>query len=480
MTLADPVATTDLNLQQRPTPVITVDKNGNYAAGGAGTQYTDGATAPTHPVGTEIVFNNSGTMTAVSAANGLPITGSITATNPSVGSTGAAIPASATMAGASDGTNLRALQVESSSQLNLRVGIYQGANEVTVTGANALKVDNSGVTQPISASSLPLPTGASTAAKQPALGTAGSASSDVLTVQGIASMTALKVDGSGVTQPVSGTITANAGTGNFTVVQATGSNLHAVLDSGSTTAATQATASNLNAQVVGATASGASNAGNPVKIAGVYNSTQPTVTTGQIVDVQATVRGAQIVAPGVDNFGVQLQAAAGTALVADQSNTELRTSTYVKTTTAGDTALTLGQATMANSLPVTMASNQGAVPVGPSAGTAFDTNQGTVGANTLRVVNAGAATGTKTNVSSSATSVTILASNTSRKGALFYNDSTQICYLDLSGGTASTSSYSVQMPSQSLFELPGPVIYNGLVTGIWASANGSMRVTEFS
>jgi len=50
-----------------------------------------------------------------------------------------------------------------------------------------------------------LPTGAATAAKQPALGTAGTASADVLTVQGIASMTALKVDGSAVTQPVSGT-----------------------------------------------------------------------------------------------------------------------------------------------------------------------------------------------------------------------------------------------------------------------------------
>jgi hypothetical protein len=36
-----------------------------------------------------------------------------------------------------------------------------------------------------------LPTGASTAAKQPALGTAGSASSDVITVQGVASMTPL-------------------------------------------------------------------------------------------------------------------------------------------------------------------------------------------------------------------------------------------------------------------------------------------------
>jgi len=58
-------------------------------------------------------------------------------------------------------------------------------------------------TQPVSAAALPLPSGASTSAKQPALGTAGTASADVLTVQGIAGMVALKVDGSGVTQPVS-------------------------------------------------------------------------------------------------------------------------------------------------------------------------------------------------------------------------------------------------------------------------------------
>lgn len=93
------------------------------------------------------------------------------------------------------------------------------------TGANstAVKTDGSAVTQPISASSLPLPTGAATAAKQPALGTAGTASSDVITIQGIASMTPVKVDGSGVTQPVSGSVT---------VTQATGTNLHAVIDSG--------------------------------------------------------------------------------------------------------------------------------------------------------------------------------------------------------------------------------------------------------
>lgn len=53
-----------------------------------------------------------------------------------------------------------------------------------------------------------LPTGAATVAKQPALGTAGTASADVITVQGITSMTPLLVNGSGSTQPVSGTVAA--------------------------------------------------------------------------------------------------------------------------------------------------------------------------------------------------------------------------------------------------------------------------------
>lgn len=83
------------------------------------------------------------------------------------------------------------------------------------TATNPVRTDPTGTTtQPVSASSLPLPSGAATAAKQPALGTAGSASADVITVQGVASMTPVKVDGSAVTQPVSGTVTASNATGN--------------------------------------------------------------------------------------------------------------------------------------------------------------------------------------------------------------------------------------------------------------------------
>lgn len=77
------------------------------------------------------------------------------------------------------------------------------ATEATLSSLNGkVTAVNTGA---VVVSSSALPSGASTAAKQPALGTAGTASADVLTVQGIASMTALKVDGSAVTQPVSGT-----------------------------------------------------------------------------------------------------------------------------------------------------------------------------------------------------------------------------------------------------------------------------------
>lgn len=94
-------------------------------------------------------------------------------------------------------------------------GVYDSSGRLNVTGSGgtfpatqsgtwtvqpgntanttAWKVDGSAVTQPVSAASLPLPTGAATAAKQPALGTAGSSSTDVISVQGIASGTALPV-----------------------------------------------------------------------------------------------------------------------------------------------------------------------------------------------------------------------------------------------------------------------------------------------
>lgn len=81
-----------------------------------------------------------------------------------------------------------------------------------------------------------------------------------------------------------------------------------------------------------------------------------------------------------------------------------------------------------------------------------------------------------TRVTSSATVVTLLTSNSARKGGYFYNDSTANVYVKLGAGASSTSKTLLMLPG-SYFELPAPV-YTGTVTGTWATANGAMDVTE--
>lgn len=88
-----------------------------------------------------------------------------------------------------------------------------------------------------------------------------------------------------------------------------------------------------------------------------------------------------------------------------------------------------------------------------------------------------AGTGTQTSVGSSATNVTLLAANTSRKGAILFNDSTQICYVRFAA-TATSSNFTYKMVPGATLEVPFG--YTGIIDGIWASANGNMRVTEIA
>jgi hypothetical protein len=236
-----------------------------------------------------------------SATDSVTIAGTIIATNPSVAPTGAAVPSDATY-----------------------VAVDVGGNLTGLTGTvNGLKVDGSAVTQPVSGSvtvtqataanlnatvtgtvaatqsgtwnvnnvsgTVSLPTGASTSAKQPALGTAGTASADVITVQGIAGATAVIVDGSGSTQPVSGTVTANAGTGNFTVAQAT--------------------AANLNARIIGTGTPGAPSAGiltiqgsdiNTATPVAMRGDSDPGIPSTKVLTIQGVSTGTKI---PVDNQG---------------------------------------------------------------------------------------------------------------------------------------------------------------------------------
>lgn len=111
----------------------------------------------------------------------------------------------------------------------------------------------------------------------------------------------LKTDGSGVTQPVSGS-------GNFTVVQPTGTNLHAVVDSGT---------------------------------------------------VSANQSGIWIVQPGnTANTTPWLVTAGQSGAPWSQNLTQV-----------GGVAITLGQATAAASLPMVLASNQSSIPVTPGPAT---------------------------------------------------------------------------------------------------------------
>lgn len=234
-----------------------------------------------------------------------------------------------------------------------------------IASMTAVKVDGSAVTQPISASSLPLPSGASTAAKQPALGTAGSASADVISIQGVASMTSLFV--------------------------------------------------------AGAVASGASDSGNPVKIGGIYNSSPVTLTNAQRGDAQLDANGylkVNVAAGGASggtssSFGSSFPAT-GTAIgFKDSGGTNLAAgnldaSGYLKVNVAAGSggngaASNTGSAvpTQADYIGLNVAAGtlRGQTGVNPSgsiyaaqtdvasiAGTTVDTNSGNKSAGTLRVV----------------------------------------------------------------------------------------------
>ena len=120
-------------------------------------------------VANAIKVDASATTQPVSIAGTLPVTGSVTVSN---------FPATQPVSGTVAVSTLPALPA--------------GSNAI-----GSVSVSNLPATQAISAASLPLPSGAATSAKQPALGTAGTPSTDVITVQGIAS---------GTPQPVSGTV----------------------------------------------------------------------------------------------------------------------------------------------------------------------------------------------------------------------------------------------------------------------------------
>lgn len=190
-----------------------------------------------------------------------------------------------------------------------------------------------------------------------------------------------------------------------------------------------------------------------IGVAASVTTASPTYTTGATSALSLTttgllrVDGSNVTQP-ISATTLPLPTGAATSALQTSGNATL-------TAISAQLPTTLGQKTSANSLAVVIASDQSTIPVSFAVST----------------------TGTLTSVSGSASSVTLLAASGTTKGFIVYNDSAAILYVAYSA-TATTSAYSEKLfpnASTSLISF-----YTGIVTGIWASATGSARVTQFT
>lgn len=226
-----------------------------------------------------------------------------------------AFPSTGTAIGAKNGANMVNLAADGSGNLdvNLQTAIPAGTN---LMGKVGIDQTTPGTTNGVQVNAA-LPAGTNLIGKAgidqttvgttngvslAQIGTAATAAGNGVTNTGTQRVT-LSSDGTGQVTLAAGAATIGALTANQSV------NLAQV---GGTNTVTGGV--NGSQGVGGLAASGASNAGNPVKVGGPFNTTQPTVTNGQAVDAQMTARGAQIVATGVDPFTVTGGYADGTSI----------------------------------------------------------------------------------------------------------------------------------------------------------------------
>ena len=392
----------------------------------------------------------------------IPITGNITTVIESEGSNDAAIPSYSTLIGGSDGTNLRSLRVfdvdtGGGQQWVLGVGLRKASGGGSVelgTSSDPIRIDPTGTTpQPATQSGAwtVSATQSGTWTVQP--GNTANTTPWLTTIsQGgnsatVTASNALKVDGSAVTQPVSGTVTANAGTGNFTVVQTTAANLRSQIASESSTgSAIPALAAmvggsdgtNLRAIfvdssgrqfVVGAAANGAAVAGNPVLIAGSDGTNARSIRTA----TDGTVR--------VDPTGTTTQPVSGT-VAATQSGTW--------TVQPGNTA---------NTTPWLITINQGGNSATVTASNALKVDGSAVTQPISGTVTANAGTGNFTVVQSTASNLRSQTSSESNTGSAVPAQASMV------GGTDGTNLRAISVDASGRQIMVGAVADGTAVTG---------------
>lgn len=284
---------------------------------------------------------------------------------------------------------------------------------LSLTLSGLLRVDGSGVTQPISASTLPLPTGASTSALQ------STGNATLLTISG----------------QLPTTLGAKTSANSLSVVLASD---QATIPVASTHDYAQGatTAGEVGPLVQGATTSAA-----------------PTYTTATTNPLSLTTAGAlrvdgSAVTQPISAASLPLPTGAATSALQTAGNATL-------TAISGQLPAVLGQGTMAQSLSVTIASNQ----------------------TPISVISTVSATAALTSVSLTTSTQVLLASNANRRGFMIYNDSLNMLFVAFAA-TASTTAFSTKIQAGGAYE-PG-IDYTGVISGIASSASGAARITEFT
>ena len=321
---------------------------------------------------------------------------------------------------------------------------------------------------------------------------------------------ALKVDGSAVTQPVSGTVTATpTGTQNVDVTANT---------IGLATSANQ-TNGNQIAVAKGDVASGSADSGNPVKVGAKYNSTQPTFTDGQRADMQVDSRGnlrmglyanntqttasfkadnadADATSATANKLGVMSRGTVYNGTTWDRQLGDATNGTLVNLGANNDVTVTSGAITETNSAAIKTAVETidnaiagsemqvdvvGALPAGTNAIGKLAANSGVDIGDvdvTSTVLPTGAGTSSVTSVADTTTSATLKASNTSRKQIIIQNTSSAILYVKY-GATATSSDFTVLLNQNDILVEDH---YTGIIDGIWATdpGDGAAKVTEIS
>lgn len=152
----------------------------------------------------------------------------------------------------------------------------------------------------------------------------------------------------------------------------------------------------------------------------------------------------------------------------------------------------------ASAVPVSLSSlpalPTGSNTIGAISNTSFTANAGTNLNTSLLALESGGnlasinnklnsqvvSSSTVTTVNAVASDTTLLASNANRKGFIIFNNSTAILYILLASGTSSNTNFSILLNQNESLIIDNTCLYTGVVKGIWASATGDCKVTEFS